>query len=381
MIDRIGETLIRRHLGSFPAVGIVGPRQCGKTTLAKSMGADYFDLEQEDERVRLDLMWSSLIKGNSLTILDEAQTWPAIFPRLRGAIDQRRSVNGRFLVLGSVSPVLMTQVSEALTGRIAQTELAPLTATEIPPAQLDQLWRGGGFPEPFLKKNTYPTWQQSYLSLLAKRDLPLWGLPAAPATTSRLFKLLAAVHGGQQNASELGATLGLSHHTIQAYLDFLEGAFLIRRLQPYYKNLAKRLVKTPKIYWRDSGLLHSLLGLSAKSPITSHSWIGESWEGWVIEQILSTRHARGQQTDAWYFRTADGLECDLVLECEGQRELIEIKLTTAPAMADLTKLRKIRELIGADRLVLLTRSEKTHVTGDTWMTDLPSYLEATKTLE
>lgn len=378
MIERLGEHLIRRYLKVFPAVGIAGPRQCGKTTLAKAMGAEYFDLEQEDERVRLDLMWSGLIKGKTLTVLDEAQTWPAIFPRLRGAIDQRRSVNGRFLILGSVSPALMTQVSEALTGRTAQIELAPLTATEVPPAKLEQLWRGGGFPEPFLKKTTYPAWQQSYLSLLAKRDLPLWGLPAAPAITSRLFKMLAAVHGGQQNASELGAALGLSHPTIQSYLDFLEGAFLIRRLPPYFKNLTKRLVKTPKVYWRDSGLLHSLLGLSAKAPITSQPWIGTSWEGWVIEQILSTRHARGQQTDAWYFRTSDGLECDLVLECNGRRELIEIKLTTAPAMADLTKLRKIRDLIGADRLVLLTRSETTHTTGDTWMTDLPTYLDATK---
>jgi uncharacterized protein len=380
MFTRSGESLIRHHLALFPAVGLVGPRQCGKTTLAQSLSPHYFDLEQPEERLRLDLVWDSLIHGNELVVLDEAQSWPALFPRLRGAIDQRRSVKGRFLLLGSVSPVLMTQVSESLAGRLAMIELSPFTLAEVPAQDLDALWRYGGFPDAFLQPKTYPTWQQSYLSLLAKRDLPLWGLPASPATTLRLFKLLAAVHGGIQNASELGAALGLSHHTIQSYLDYLEGVFLIRRLLPYYANLSKRLVKTPKVYWRDSGLLHSLLGFTSKQTFTAQKWIGASWEGWCIEQILATRHARGHATDAYFFRTSDGLECDLVLECNGVKELIEIKLTTAPAPQDLAKLRKIRDLIGADRIVILSRSTQIHTQGDAWMTDMAAYLDATANL-
>ncbi len=271
----------------------------------------------------------------------------------------------------------MKQVGEALTGRVAQIELSALTAAEVPAHEHDRLWHGGGFPEAFLKPESYPTWQRSYLSLLANRDLPLWGLPAKPAVTRRLFTLLASVNGGQQNASDLGAALGLSHHTILSYLDFLEVSFLIQRLPPYFKNITKRLVKTPKLFWRDTGLLHSLLGWSPRTSITAQPWIGASWEGWVIEQILSTRQARGEHCDAWYFRTSDGQECNLVLEGNGLRELIEIKLTTAPASASVTKLRKIRSLIGADRIVLLTRSEVVHTTGDTWMTNLEGYLQAT----
>lgn len=371
---------IDKELRNYPAVCIVGPRQCGKTTLAKSFSPHYFDLEQADDRTRLDLMWPQLITGTELVVLDEAQTWPEIFPRLRGAIDQRRSVMGRFLLLGSVSPVLMTQVGESLAGRLALIELSPFTAGEIAADKMEHLWRTGGFPDAFLAKEIDLSWPRNYLSLLAKRDLPSWGLPAKPSVTQRLFKLIAASHGGMQNASELGAVLGLHHHTVQSYLDFLEGAFLIRRLPPFFANLKKRLVKTPKMYWRDSGLLHFLLGLAPDADLFGQKWVGESWEGWIIEQIISSRHAQGQDTDAYFFRTSDGLECDLVLESEGKRELIEIKLTTAPSTTDIAKLRKIQDLIGADRLVLLTRSKQTHTKGNTWMTDLPTYLEMTKHL-
>jgi predicted AAA+ superfamily ATPase len=257
-------------------------------------------------------------------------------------------------------------------------ELTPFHASEMQPATHERLWRYGGYPEGGILENgtSYPRWQSSYLRLMSKRDLPQWGLPAKPELTDRLFRLLAGMHSQQQNASDLGATLGLSHSTIQSYLDYLEGAFLIRRLPAYHTKIAKRLVRTPKVYWRDTGLLHSLLGLTAQGDLLRMPWVGQSWEGWIIEQILAHRAARGIDTQASYFRTSDGWECDLVLESQGQRELIEIKLTTAPATEDLAKLRKIQGLIGADRLVLLTRAKENLTTGNTWMTNLVGYLQA-----
>ena len=365
-------------LQQFPAVALVGSRQCGKTTLAKTFGKFYFDIESVPERGRLDVLWDTLMEGNELAVFDEAQCWPELFARLRGAIDARRKVKGRFILLGSISPELMKQVGESLAGRMGLVELTPLHASEMVAATHDLLWRYGGYPEGGVLDQgaAYPRWQSSYLRLMSKRDLPQWGLPAKPELTDRLFRMLAGMHGQAQNASELGAVLGLTHTTIQSYLDYLEGAFLIRRLPAYHAKISKRLVRTPKVYWRDTGLLHTLLGMTAKHELLRMPWVGQSWEGWVIEQILAHRAAHGIDTQASYFRTNDGWECDLVLESHGQRELIEIKLTTAPATEDLAKLRKIQSLIGADRLVLLTRSRENLTQGHTWMTNLRGYLEA-----
>lgn len=377
MIQREAVQLIQEMLRQFPAVGLVGARQCGKTTLAKTFGTHYFDIESVPERGRLDVLWDTIMNGDEVAVFDEAQCWPELFARLRGAIDARRKVKGRFILLGSISPELMKQVGESLAGRMGLVELTPLHAAEMEPETHDHLWRFGGYPEGgVLGEEAFPRWQSNYLRLMSKRDLPQWGLPAKPEQTDRLFRLLAGMHGNPQNASDLGAALGLSHSTIQSYLDFLEGAFLIRRLPAYHAKVAKRLVRTPKVYWRDTGLLHMLLGMTAKDDLLRMPWVGQSWEGWIIEQILAHRAAIGLDTAASYFRTSDGLECDLVLESEGKRELIEIKLTTAPAPEDLTKLRKIQSLIGADRLVLLTRCTDVVTTGSTWMTDLRGYIAA-----
>ncbi|CAN5670304.1 hypothetical protein BH11VER1_BH11VER1_31850 [soil metagenome] len=266
MIPRLLRKLIAARLDRFPAVAIVGPRQAGKTTLAKEFSSVYFDLEQEADRVRLDLRWNDLVRKDQLIILDEAQSWPEIFPRLRGAIDARRQQKGRFMLLGSVSPSLMKQVSESLAGRLALVELPPFTLAELPIEFSDALWRFGGFPDGGVldgNSGTYPVWQESYLRQMAQRDLPTWGLPAKPAEINRLLRLTAATHGTALNASQLGQSLGVSYHTIQSYIDYLEGAFLLRRLNPYFvNNFPKRLTKTSKIYWRDSGLLHYLLGSS-----------------------------------------------------------------------------------------------------------------------
>ena len=188
-------------------------------------------------------------------------------------------------------------------------ELTPFHASELPKEQEDLLWRYGGYPEGgvLAEGAGYPRWQSSFLRLMAKRDLPQWGLPAKPELTERLFRLLAGMHSNSQNASELGAVLGLTHNTIQSYLDYLEGAFLIRRLPGYHAKITKRMVRAPKVYWRDTGLLHSLLGLTARGDLLRMPWVGPSWEGWVVEQILARRAARGIDTQASYFRTSDGL--------------------------------------------------------------------------
>lgn len=374
MITRRGEKLVKKLLKMFPAVCIVGSRQCGKTTLAKSLSEHYYDLETPSERVRLDVDWKKIITGDDLIVMDEAHSDPAMFNRLRSAIDLRRAENGRFLLLGSVSPALMKKVSESLAGRMAIIELAPFSLTEVGESKMDHLWRYGGFPTAFNHKENYPHWHKSYLSQLAHRDLPEWGLAADPIVTMKLFKMLATLHGSAQNASQIGKVLGLSHHTVQSYLNFLEGAFLIRRIPPFFANLNKRLVKTPKVYWRDSGIVHHLLGHSPKMKLASQKYAGTTWEGMVIEQILATHHALGNDVTASYFRTSDGLECDLVLEVNGRRELIEIKLSTSPNPSDLVKLRTIKKFTDADRIVLLTRHDESHTKGNTWVTNLPSYL-------
>ena len=299
--------LVQQRLRQYPAVALVGPRQAGKTTLARSLPGVYFDLEQAADRLRLDLQWDAALTGKSLIILDEAQVWPEIFPRLRGAIDADRSRKGRFLILGSVSPSLMVQVFESLAGRLSLVELTPLLVNELTDVPLSRTWCRGGYPEGgALRPKRFPQWQRDYLDLLTQRDLPAWGLPAKPQVTLRLLKMLAASHGHPWNASQVGQSLGLSYHTVNTYLDFLVGAFLIRRLQPYHANLGKRLVKSPKIYWRDTGLLHALLNVLDEEDLLGKPWAGFSWEGFVIEQVLGTLQQAGRHCEAFFLRTKIG---------------------------------------------------------------------------
>ncbi len=367
--------LLQQRLKLFPAVALVGPRQCGKTTLARTLARCYFNLEDPDERTRLDALWHDAIQETGPVVFDEAQNWPELFSRLRGAIDAQRKRNGRFILLGSVSPSLMRNVSESLAGRMAILDLTPFHWGEV--QDLDRLWRCGGFPDGgVLDPTAYPVWQDSYLRAMAERDLPAWGLPAKPMLTQRLFRMIAAEHGAILNLSKLGQSLGLSHHTVETYLDHLEGAFLIRRLPPLEANLRKRLVKSPRLYWRDPGLLHSLLRLRPDDDLLAQSWVGASWEGFVIEQILSVRRARGEEFDAWFFRSHDGYEADLVLDFGRQREVIEIKLTSGPTPEDLARLGKVAEMVKATRQVLLCRVGKSVTTGARWVTRLEDYLAA-----
>jgi hypothetical protein len=358
-------------------VALVGARQVGKTTLARSLGGSYYDLEQESDRVRVDLEWEVITRSRKLTILDEAQAWPQVFPRLRAAIDDDRKRPNRFLLLGSVSPRLMLEVSESLAGRLALVEISPFVVSELPRRYREELWLKGGYPDGgVLGGGGFPRWQQDYLTLLSRRDLPNWGLPAQPALTDRLFKMLAIGHGQVWNASALGRSLGISYHTVTTYVDYLEGAFLVRRLQPYAANLRKRLTKSPKLYWRDSGLVHALLGVRTREDLLVQPWVGASFEGWVVDQVIGHLTSQGRSFEAFYLRTVDGLEIDLVLELAPRRWAIEVKLTSSPGPGDLDKLRRNAELIAADRICLVSRTAHTARGEHELSTDLAGLLEA-----
>jgi predicted AAA+ superfamily ATPase len=377
MIPRRVKRQLLKRLKVYPAVALVGPRQCGKTTLAHSMRGVYFDLEHEADRLRLDLEWDTIVAGQDLVILDEAQAWPEVFNRLRVAIDRDRKRTRRFLLLGSVSPSLMVHVSESLAGRLSIVELTPFLYTELKttPRQ-ERHWLCGGYPDGgVLDRKQYPRWQLDYLALLSQRDLPMWGLPAKPQTTDRLLRMLAGVHGQTWNASQVGQSLGLSYQTVNSYLDYLAGAFMIRRLQPYRANIRKRLVKSPKVYWRDSGLLHAQMNVPDERTLLAQPWVGASWEGFVIEQAIGELSSQGCIFDAYYFRTSDQHEVDLVLDRGRELWAVEIKLTASPGSADMARLDKAAGLIGASRRFLVSQTRRS--TGDEKRAScsLPGFIE------
>jgi hypothetical protein len=376
MIRRKHTQLIRQRLAKFPAVAILGPRQCGKTTLARQFGGAYFDLEQESARAMLDARWDALVVGRELIVLDEAQSAPAVFPRLRGAIDERRQRHGRFLLLGSVSPALMKNIAESLAGRLAVVELSPFILPELPARRLDDLWLFGGYPQGgILDAAMFGPWQDSYLKMLVQRDLPAWGLPAKAQTTERLIRMLAALNGQTVNASELGGSLALDGKTVSSYCDYLEGAFLIRRLGPYFTNTRKRLVKSVKVFWRDSGLMHCLMGVRDLEHLFSQPWVGHSWEGFIIEQTLAALAAVGKPVQPYFFRTADGYELDLVLDWGAERWAIEVKLTSNPTTDMLARLNKTADMIGATRRVLVCRAARPIETETLWVVSAAGWMK------
>jgi hypothetical protein len=367
--------LTRDRLAASPAVAIVGPRQCGKTVLARSFSRTYFDLEQREDRLRLDVEWRDLVRGRRLVVLDEAQSWPELFPRLRGAIDADRSRRGRFLLLGSVSPALMREVSESLAGRLALVELTPFLAPELPRTPVADLWLNGGFPDGgVLGQDRFPAWQRDYVTLLTERDLPAWGLPSKPQVTTRLIRMLAAVHGQTWNASQIGQSLGLSYHTVNTYVDWLEGAYLVRRVPPWLPNLRKRLVRSPRVYWRDSGLLHAIHGVRTRIELLAQPWVGASWEGFVLQQVVGTLAALGHAVQPHWFRTADGDEIDLVFELGGRVWAVETKLTSAPSEEDLARLDRAADLARADRRILVAQVARSTVRAGRGVASLPDLL-------
>jgi len=376
MIHRIHSRQVHDRLANFPAVAILGPRQCGKTTLARQFAGVYFDMEAAGSQTRLDAEWDALAGGKKLVVIDEAQQTPQVFSRLRGTIDADRKRNGRFLLLGSVSPQLMKNVSESLAGRLGLVQITPFILPELKAGQMDDLWLRGGYPDGgILRAEMFPQWQEDYLDLLVMRDLPAWGLPAKAQQTMRLLAMLAALHGQPLNASQLGASLARDHKTVLSHCDFLEGAFLIRLLHPYFTNLGKRLVKTPRIFWRDSGLLHAMLKVTDLEHLYRQPWLGDSWEGFVIEQTLATLAAVGQHAAPGFFRTSDGYALDLVLDWGTNRWAIEVKLTSNPSPEMIARLHKTADLIDADRRILVCRIAQPIRNDTLLVTNLPDWLQ------
>jgi predicted AAA+ superfamily ATPase len=344
MIKRQVQTEIMELLDEFPAVAVLGPRQVGKTTLAREIAASipaeavYLDLENPTDRVKLDEpeIYFSLHKGK-LIILDEIQRVPELFQILRGVIDQRRSEGyrfGQFLILGSASLDLLKQSSETLAGRIAYKELSGFTASEIGQLDLqDRLWLRGGFPDSFLAKSDTASlrWRLNFISTYLERDVPQFG-SRIPATGLRpLWTMLAHAQGGQLHSAQLSANLGVSAPTVKRYIELLEDLLLIRTLRPWAGNIGKRLVKTPKVYIRDSGLTHALLNLTTIDDLLGHPVVGASWEGFVIENLLSCLPVG---LTAWFYRTIVGAEIDLVIEKNMQYKIaIEIKRSMAPTLS------------------------------------------------
>ncbi len=333
-INRIAKDLLLEYLGIFPAVGIVGSRQVGKTTLAKSLKnaahIHYLDLEAAADRQKLtnpELYLANL--ADKLIVLDEIQQMPELFAELRGIIDTDRRP-GRFVLLGSASPELMRKSADSLAGRIGYIELTPLLQSEIEPEKIRELWVKGGFPLSYLADTERGSliWRKNFIRTYVEKDLAMLGLSAEARTIERFWRMLSAVHGNLWNAESIGRSMGLTAPTVNRYLDFMEGAFLIRRLLPYSVNIPKRLVKSPKIYLRDSGILHAFKEISNMEQLFADPYVGNSWEGYVIEQIIA---ATKLTTQSFFYRTQQGAECDLLLERNNEIiAAIEIKFSSSP---------------------------------------------------
>ena len=331
---------LRELLGRFPAVVLIGPRQVGKTTLARACLADsgglYLDLESQRDTRKLSDPEDYLSQRESqLVVLDEIQRVPELFPSLRGLIDDGRTRGlraGRFLLLGSASLELIQQSSETLAGRIAYLELHPLDATEIGGAPVERLWLRGGFPDSFLAETDALSseYRDFLIRSYLERDLPLFGSRLASGKLRNLWTMLAHAQGGVVNISALARNLEIDGRTMNAHLDLLENLLLVRKLKPWHANTGKRLVKSPKLYLRDSGLVHELLGIGELETLVGHPVVGASWEGFVIENLLACAPAR---TEAYFYRTSAGAEIDLILKFRnGETWAVEIKRGLSPVL-------------------------------------------------
>jgi predicted AAA+ superfamily ATPase len=360
MWRRAAAARLQTLAAQFPAVLILGPRQVGKTTLARATfhGVPYVDLE--DPRVRAlfhdDPTFQLESRARPSVILDEAQSVPELFAALRGLIDAKRRETGRFILLGSAQPSLVRSVSESLAGRVGLLDLDPLTAAEVATGRERRpwadLWLRGGFPDP-LRTGQFRDWWEAYLRTYVERDLPALGLAADPILMRRLLTMLAHQQGGILNTAALANALGVSNTPIRRYLDILERTYLLRRLPPYFRNVGKRLVKSPKAYLRDTGLVHHLLNITTHEELDSHPVRGASWETFVLEDLLRRERLAHPSSQIFYWRTAAGAEIDLVIERGSQRFAIEIKSGRGDKPRAIRLLEAASEDVGAKTATLI----------------------------
>lgn len=329
--------LLQEYLSIFPAVGLLGPRQVGKTTLVKNLKLDresiYIDLEKASDRAKLvDPELFLKTHTDKTVILDEIQLMPELFAELRSLIDEQREP-GRFILLGSASPDLIRKSADSLAGRVGYLELTPFYLGEIASDEMEKLWIRGGFPLSFLAKSERESqlWRQNFIKTYLERDLAQIGLSTDPRLVERFWMMLANAQGGLWNAESFAKALGITRPTVNRYLEYLEGSFMVRVLAPFHHNIKKRLVKSPKVFIRDAGMLHSLTGVDSMGALQNLLLIGASWEGFVIEQITATL---GEAYEYYFYRTHQGAECDLLLVKNGVvKTAIEIKNTLSPKLS------------------------------------------------
>ena len=347
-------------------MALTGPRQCGKTTLARELlpadSVNYFDLEDPASLVRLDEPMTALSELKGLVVIDEVQRRPDLFPVLRVLAD-RKPLVARFLILGSASQELMRQSSETLSGRMESLELGGFSLKELGADAQSRHWIRGGFPLSYLARTDTDSmvWRKSFIQTFLERDLPQWGIVAPPLALQRFWNMLAHCHGQTWNAADPARSLGVSEPTVRRYLDILTGVFMVRQLQPWHVNLKKRQVRAPKIYFRDTGLLHQLLGIRTRLELLHHPKSGASWEGYVIEEVLNTV----KPDEAYFWATHQGAEIDLVLVKNGRLLGVECKRVDAPkltpsmriALEDLKLERVVVMYPGHQRYALADRVE------------------------
>jgi predicted AAA+ superfamily ATPase len=332
VIERAGYLArVRKALAGSPIVSLLGPRQVGKTTLAREVSrgrsVTFFDLESPADLARLSTPLLALQPLRGLVVIDEIQRLPKLFEILRVLADRPRTP-ARFLILGSADPRLVRGVSESLAGRVSHVDITGFDLTEVGAEQALRLWQRGGLPRSFVARTNVASlaWRRDYVRDFLQRDLSELGVTIPAATLRRFWSMVAHFHGGIWNAADFARALGCSENTARHYLDVLSGAWAVRVLQPWFENLAKRQVKSPKIYVKDSGILHALLDLESQEQLRGHPKAGASWEGFAIEQVL----AAAQPNEAYFWATHQGSELDLMIVKNGLRYGFEMKLSDAP---------------------------------------------------
>jgi len=347
LLDQIKDALRRNR-----AVALIGPRQCGKTTLARQIvapdSANYFDLENPASLVRLDQPMTELQDLRGTVVIDEIQRKPDLFPILR-VLSDREPLPARFLILGSASPALLRQSSESLAGRITTIQMSGFGLGEVGVESLNKHWQRGGFPRSFLADSERESleWRKDFVLTFLERDVPQFGVKIPSASLFRFWNVAAHYHGQTWNAAEAARTLNVSENTARSYMDLLQDLFMVRQLQPWFSNLGKRQVKSRKIYFRDTGLLHYLLGIKSEDELALHPRLGASWEGYAIEEIIKA----AQPDETYFWSTHSGAELDLLLIKDNQRIGVECKRMDAPRLTP--SMRTAMQTLELERLVVV----------------------------